>query len=180
MNVEYLPSYLLLLSASPAIAFMIHFIFARLVQLFKLAIAPLAVALLAVLTGYVVVAMGAWVFIFRDLPVKESLTVDFIYGFLVYGGLSFAYFQFFGMTETARRIRILRDLFERGGVSRQEFQKRYGADAMFFVRLERLSAWKQIELKDGRYVLISRKLHFIALLIAFWADVLGFSKNPAQ
>ena len=99
MSEELRRNYFILLSLSPLIAFVVHFIFARVVQIFRIQIAPLAVALMAILCGYFIMATICAGAFFSHFAFDASSIIAIIYGSIVYMGLAFAYFQFFGMTE---------------------------------------------------------------------------------
>jgi hypothetical protein len=72
--------------------------------------------------------------------------------FIIYAALGYGYFHFINLGETARRIRILRELFEsKGGLSMQELLERYNAKEIIEKRLERLLKNGQIILRDNRY-----------------------------
>jgi hypothetical protein len=72
--------------------------------------------------------------------------------FMIYSLLGYCYFNFVCLGETARRIRILRELLDAGeGLSYAELLKRYNAKDIVEVRIKRLLTNGQIVLKDGRY-----------------------------
>jgi len=72
--------------------------------------------------------------------------------FIIYSLLGYCYFNFVCLGETARRIRILRELLDAGeGLSYDELLKRYNAKDIVEVRIKRLLTNGQIVLKDGRY-----------------------------
>jgi DNA-binding transcriptional ArsR family regulator len=72
---------------------------------------------------------------------------------VIYGALSYCHFHFINLGETARRIRILRELAESpDGLSREELSGRYNARQMLSVRLARLEGNGQLRLENGRYV----------------------------
>lgn len=141
---------------------------------------PLAVALRAVLSGYVVMNFLSLKHVILLKGFHFGIFFYFLYGTLVYGGLAFSYFQFFAMTETARRIRILRAAYESEGLFIADLKKSYDAEDMLSVRLDRLVTWKQLKMNEGRFVLASHTLHRIAKIIDAWAVVLGFSKRGSS
>ena len=164
--------YLVLLLFSPVTTFICHIFLQRCV---RLKLPPLAVALLGLLAGFVLTLSIVWFAFVRELEMGKAPAL--IYACLVYGGLSFCYFQLFGMTETARRIHILKDLALNGPASYEDFKHRYGPSDMLSVRLERLLEWGQLIREGERYRLKSRTLYRIALLIRAWAVLLGFKKK---
>lgn len=173
--------YLSLLVCSPLFAFVLHLLIARLIRLFKLNLSPLLVAAFSVLIGYFVMGAITWQISLKHLTVGAERFWAVVYGLLVYSGLAFSYFQFFGMSETARRIHILYELNMHGGTTRSEIHSRYRASDMLSVRLERLIAWRQLKVVGGRFVLHeARFLYYAAKLMDFWARALGFQKKTSQ
>ena len=76
-----------------------------------------------------------------------NLTVNII----IYSSLGYCYFHFINLGETARRIRILRELYDSdGGLTLDVILKRYNAKKMVELRLQRLLSNGQVILKDGR------------------------------
>jgi len=71
---------------------------------------------------------------------------------IIYGALGYCYFHFINLGITARRIRILRELYASGsGLSLKELLMRYNAGDMINKRLERLLGSGQIVLRDDKY-----------------------------
>lgn len=101
----------------------------------------------ALLGGEWVIARGSGM----DLTETGALlTVNM----LTYGMLGYCYFHFINLGETARRIRILRELHEAGGgLSMDELLKRYNAAQMVEIRLQRLLGTGQIVERGGRYLI---------------------------
>lgn len=91
------------------------------------------------------------------------LVVDAATDAVTYGALGYCYFHFINMGETARRIRILRELYEAGGVlTLEEIMKRYNASEMVHHRLNRLLANGQIKYENGRYFIADQTVLNIA------------------
>lgn len=83
-------------------------------------------------------------------------TQDFIALIIVnlvtYSALGYCYFHFLNLGETARRIRIVRELYDsEGGLSLEGILERYSARDIVQKRFERLLNNRQIIEKDGRY-----------------------------
>lgn len=74
---------------------------------------------------------------------------------VAYGALGYCYFHFLNLGETARRIRIMRELAEAGGagLSKEELLARYNAAKMLEARFARLRNTSQVIEKEGRYFL---------------------------
>ncbi len=167
--------YLILLLISPLGVLLTHIPFARVLNRIHPRLSPLYTTAFVILDVYFIIQVFAWALYLRHLPLQEAV-FGFIYGTFVYGGLAFSYFQFFAMTETARRIRILRELHDKGPVTRDELASRYGADQMLGIRLNRMVELGQLEKEGGRFKVKGRLLLYVAKLMSTWARVLGFSK----
>jgi hypothetical protein len=71
---------------------------------------------------------------------------------ITYVVLGYGYFHFINLGETARRVRILRELWEsQDGLSVDELLMRYNASEIFSIRLRRMINNEQLELRNGRY-----------------------------
>jgi hypothetical protein len=98
-------------------------------------------------------ALGAAALAAIDLLARGSAGRA-VLGGLTYLALSYGYFHFVNLGETARRIRLLGELRDApGGLTYEELQVRYGARAMTRVRIERLLASGQIVERGGRYTI---------------------------
>jgi hypothetical protein len=100
---------------------------------------------------------------------------SFLSNLIVYSCLGFCYFNFITLGETARRIRLLRELTESPkGLTLGEIDQRYNAKIIIQNRINRLLNNKQVILKNDRYfignptVLMISKI-FILLKIIFLA-----------
>ena len=71
---------------------------------------------------------------------SSAIDIPFIMtNFLIYIALSYCYFHFINLCLTARRIRLVRDLFASGnGLTLNEIQKNYNASEMLKKRTRRL------------------------------------------
>jgi hypothetical protein len=99
-----------------------------------------------------------------------SQDIEFLPGIMVniviYSLFGYCYFHFINLGETARRVRLLRELHEsNGGLTLEEILKRYNAEAMVELRLQRLISSGQIILKDGRLHVGKPVLSFISKII---------------
>ncbi len=87
---------------------------------------------------------------------------------LIYSALAYCYFHFLNLGETARRIRILRELHDaKGGLTMEEVLLRYNSKNMVAMRLGRLLSSGQVRLVNNRYVIKSPLLLMSAKIIAF-------------
>lgn len=92
---------------------------------------------------------------------KSSIVGSIFYLFLnftIYLSLSYGYFHFLNLGETARRIRLLREISEsENGLTLDEILKRYNSLEIVNKRLERLLSKSQILFRNNRYF-INKKL----------------------
>lgn len=87
---------------------------------------------------------------------------------IIYGCLSGCYFTFINMSETARRVRLLRELYEAAdGLTKEGILKRYNAQEIIDVRTSRLLNNGQIILREGKYYIGSPLMAFISRTIVF-------------
>ncbi len=107
-----------------------------------------------------------WPNIFLRLSPFLSVNLSFAAASMsIYLCLSYSYFHFLNLGETARRIRILRELYDsKEGLSYGELLERYNANMIIEVRLKRLIDSGQIELKNGRYFI---RVHLV-LFFSHW------------
>jgi hypothetical protein len=92
---------------------------------------------------------------------------------LLYAGFCYVYFHWNNMGETARRIRMLRELAAAPeGLTFEEMVERYSAQEILERRLERLSAAGQISETDGRLVLTSGTILLSARLVGLAKQII--------
>lgn len=85
---------------------------------------------------------------------------------IIYSSLGYCYFHFINLGETARRIRILRELYDsKGGLSMEEILAHYSTKEMIERRIERLLSNGQINIKNEKYYIKSLIMLFIAKII---------------
>ncbi len=120
---------------------------------------------------------------FKGFGLLKSILLGFVSGlagFLVMSGaditglciyilLGYCYFHFINMGQTARRIRILTELYNTpDGLSTEELLGRYDSAEVVRKRLDRLTGNGQLTLNCGRYYAKSSSMMFITkgLLLA--------------
>lgn len=104
-------------------------------------------------TGYICRSSGAAIDTFGRLAANA----------IIYLAFWNTYFHFLNMGETARRIRILRELYSApGGLTLDEIISRYNAEEIIGRRLSRLVSSGQIALKNGKYYIGSPFMLFAA------------------
>ncbi len=87
---------------------------------------------------------------------------------LTYVALGYGYFHFINLGETARRIRILRELQEsKNGLTLEGILERYNAFSIINVRLQRMISKKQIVLQEGRYYIGKPVMLYMAKTLIF-------------
>jgi len=92
---------------------------------------------------------------------------------ITYMTLGYCYFHFINLGETARRIRILRELLEsEHGLSRNEILDRYNASDILNIRLQRMINNKQIVLRNERYFIGKPVMLYMAKAIVMMKIVL--------
>ena len=86
---------------------------------------------------------------------------------LTYTVMSYCYFHFVNLGETARRIRLLREISAfKTPPTVAQLVERYGASEIYERRIERLIQNHQIRLIDGRYVIGQPSMSLISDLMS--------------
>jgi hypothetical protein len=100
---------------------------------------------------------------------------------MTYCSLGYCYFHFINLGETARRIRILRELCDsKDGLPEDAILHRYNSRTVIANRIARLINTGQVQLKDGKYYIGSPTMLFIAHCIqAMRAMITGDRKMAA-
>lgn len=100
---------------------------------------------------------------------------------LVYALFCYVYFHWNNMGETARRIRMLRELAAAPeGLSVEDMVRRYSAREILERRLERLSAAGQIRESEGRLVLTSSAVLLSARLMGLAKQIVFGARREAD
>lgn len=108
------------------------------------------------------------------LPLTEN-SPFILANIIIYASLSYVYFHFVNLGETARRIRILRELYDsKSGLSLEEILDRYNAEIILKKRITRLIGNGQILYRQGRYYTGSPQMLWIAkVIVAMKIIILG-------
>ena len=127
--------------------------------------------------GFNRLAMAALSFILAmplsfALPARRVLPGRLCF-LLVYWSLGYVYLNIFNMGETARRVRLLLEIAERGTASDSELAGSYGIDEIIDNLLGRLCEMGEAELVDGRYRLKGKILWRLAPLLGGLRGLLG-------
>ena len=96
-----------------------------------------------------------------------------ITNFIIYAALGYCYFHFVGLGETARRIRMLIEIYSsKEGLSLEEILTRYNAREIVEKRMDRLLSNGQLKCRDGKYfigkpivLLIANSVMLLKLLL---------------
>ncbi|HBR16948.1 MAG: hypothetical protein A3G39_11035 [Deltaproteobacteria bacterium RIFCSPLOWO2_12_FULL_43_16] len=163
-------NYMTLLATTPVLIFILHVAAARIF----IRLPGQAVVIICSLVGFVPMAAAAWaVYFHHTTATRQELIWAGMYGFIVYAALAYSYFHVFNMSETARRIRILYEIYTAKQLKASEIASLYNAHDMLHSRLERLLSMKQVKLSDDKYLLDRRSLYYAARIIAWWGNILG-------
>ena len=160
-------AYLFLLAASPFLMFFIHMLTGRFYMKMNLNSSPLISAVWAIAVSFLLIGFTGWKIMRADF-------VAMIYGALVFAFLAGSYYILFAMTEAARRIKILQEIYHKGEISVAELNRDYGPAQLFSIRLERLVALGQLEKRDGRFYLKGRLLYCVGVFVSLWGKLLKF------
>lgn len=99
------------------------------------------------------------------IPPNEFVAILAV-NLIAYFSLCYCYFNFVNLSETARRVRILRELYDfPEGLSLQQLLLRYNAKEIIERRIDRLLHSGQIVFINGRYYIGIPLMLFIARMI---------------
>jgi hypothetical protein len=117
------------------------------------------------------VLSGVWLIAWLEGRATTETLYMLLFAFMVFNGVAYAYFHFFNMSETARRIRMLLQIRQTGpsGLRIRELEREYSPREMIETRLDRLMKMHQLVLNaDGRYRLSGRVLLWAGRIMAGW------------
>ncbi len=116
--------------------------------------------------GFIVLFVFEFYIFLQQSALKRESAAIIIVHLLTYTSLGYCYFHFVNLGETARRIRILRELLDApGGLSLKDILKHYNAKEIVERRLERLLKKGQITVKNDKYYIARRQVLWISRLI---------------
>lgn len=95
----------------------------------------------------------AFLMIFELFVIKETFYLLLTSSLMIYIAESFCYFNLITLCITARRVRILRELYEKGqeGLTLPELLSRYNANDMVQIRVKRLMDSGQVIFKQDKF-----------------------------
>ncbi len=168
-----LAALLALLVASPLWILLSHMVLARVFTRMP----PQLVAIAAALAGALPTVLLIGTFAVPGLPALLRMPFAATYLALVYACIAYSYFHLFNMSETARRIRILRELHAAGSLIAEEISRLYSSASVLETRFDRLLATGQLQMRAGRFVAAGRLLYMAACLVRAWRLVLGLERR---
>jgi hypothetical protein len=116
-------------------------------------------------------------FFFANESIREYLFLV-LTDATTYMALGYCYFHFINLGETARRIRLVRELYEsNGGLTLQDVLERYNAKDIVEVRKNRLLRNGQIIYKNGRYFIGSPVMLLISQIIVIMKLIIMGAKS---
>lgn len=108
---------------------------------------------------------------------KESFTVSMIFALTVFNCMAFFYVQFFNMSETARRIKLIIAIKNGKITNINEIESDYEPSVMLGKRLTRLIGLRQIKLgANGKFILINSFFLNVSKIFELWKCILGIKK----
>ena len=166
--------FLVLLTFSPVIIFLIHMVVGRVHLIFKANSSPLSGVIWSVGIGFLAIGFIVWQLYLSSVQGCLKILWMCIYGTIVFSGFAISYFILFAMTEAARRIKIMRDLYQHGEIMLDDLENLYGAKGMLSARLERMIALGQLKQSGIRYQASGKLFYLIGKVIMFWSWLLKF------
>ncbi len=139
--------------------------------------APQLVAIAAALAGALpTVLLIEALAVPGPLPLRR-MPLAATYVAVVYACIAYSYFHLFNMSETARRIRILRELHAAGSLTAEEISRLYSGASVLETRFDRLLATGQLQMRANRFVAAGCLLYVAACLVQAWRLVLGLERR---
>ncbi len=121
---------------------------------------------LGFLGGICSIALIELWYYYATIPTMTESLCQFLLNLATFTVLGYCYFHFINLGETARRIRLVRELQEAGkGLSYDEITAKYGAPEIITKRLNRMLKNNQLILKNDRYIIAKPHLLFMAKLL---------------
>ncbi len=117
--------------------------------------------------------------IYLELSVQgRFLLIDFVTNLLIYISLGYCYFHFINLGETARRIRILIEIYNsKSNLSLEEILSKYNAKLITDARLKRLVSNKQIKESVAKYYISNQTMVFFSKIINLMKLIILTRKN---
>ena len=111
------------------------------------------------------VAADVFVLLSRSAAAGE-FAAALVTNLIIYSALGYCYFHFVNLGETARRVRILREIYDaQDGLTMERLLSRYNAEEIVRLRLDRLLGKGQVLLREERYFIGRRTVLLMARAI---------------
>lgn len=157
-------SYLQVLN--PVLGLMINVIIQVICSRFIQRLGLLKTVFLGFFVGMISVLMIEFCIFFATSAHFTDFIIIFAANFITYASLGYCYFHFINLGETARRIRILREIYDsKDGLSMEEILQRYNSKEIIDKRISRLVNNRQVIYKNGRYYIGSPIMLMITKII---------------
>jgi hypothetical protein len=177
--VPQLPSFLLLLGASPLLMLVAHAIGYRVLCRFGAKPTAHSSALVALLGAFLPVCAIAWrLGAFDQSQSGATAWCALLYLVAVYGALGILYVDVVNIAETSLHMHLLLELSWHGDRPVADLLERYSAERMVATRLERLASLGQLRIADGRCYTANRSTLRLASVIDAWRLILGLPTVP--
>jgi hypothetical protein len=125
----------------------------------------------------ILVILEFYILLNSSFPIGQFIGIFFVDA-LTYTLLGYGFFHFVNLGETARRIRILRELYESSnGLTMQELLNKYNTKEIIDKRITRLISNGQIVLKDNKYFIANPTMLLIARIIVFMKETFLTSRR---
>ncbi len=137
---------------NPVLGLMINVIVQVICSRFIQSFGLLKTVFLGFFVGMLSVLMIEFYIFFATSAHFTDFFMMFTASFITYASLGYCYFHFINLGETARRIRILREIYDfKDGLTMEEILQRYNSKEIVDKRLSRLINNGQVIYKNGKY-----------------------------
>jgi len=151
---------------SPVLGLLINVISQIIVTRYVKKLGLLKSVLLGFLVGLTIVFTIEIAHNLMSHSIISELIADLALNIITYAALGYCYFHFVNLGETARRVRIVRELLDsKDGLSMSEILENYNASEIISVRLQRLLKNKQIIQRNDKYVIGKSIILYITKII---------------
>lgn len=164
---------LVILSVTPVLVFFMQLAANRLIKVFKIAVSNQVVVLASAAISHLPAGALIWFVYLQYLDSTTELIFAALYSIAVFDALTYAYFHLFNMSETARRIRILYEIYLSGVMTQAGLELSYNPSVMLENRLDRLVAMRQLRRKGNLYLLDNKLIYRVSSIVALWGGLLG-------
>lgn len=164
---------LVILSATPMLIFFMQLTANRAFKALDIKMSNQVVVLACAAVSHLPAGAVVWFVYLQYIDSLTELALAALYSIVVFNALAYAYFHLFNMSETARRIRILYEIYLAGVLTQAGLESSYSSSVMLENRLERLLEMRQIKRISNLYFLDNRLIYRAASIVALWGGLLG-------